>query len=223
MFAAVGFQMLTDLQHVGAFANKRGRYEVDALLAAENQVALVFFRQRRQLDRDARQVNAFVLAEVAVVQHGTHHGVFRHFFYFHADQTIVYQHGVADFQIFSEASVGDGDALAVADHALVGGKGKGLSRFQGNVVTAFQFHGADFRTFGVEQNSGLTTGFLHHRAHVGDTLTVLGVIAVREVKAHNVHAGLKQLGQHLFRFGFRADSTNDLGLFHDRLSVSCDG
>ena len=74
------------------------------------------------------------------------------------DQTIVNQNGIADGQIFSEAFISNSNDFVVADDRFVGGEGEGLARFQGNVVTAFQFDGTDFRTFGVEQDCGVLAG-----------------------------------------------------------------
>ena len=98
-------------------------------------------------------------------------------------------------------------------------KGEGLARFQGDVVTAFQLDGADFRAFGVQQDSGFLTGFVHHIAQVLDALTVFRIVAVREVQTHDVHARVQHFGQHLFGFGFRTDGANNFGLFHDSLSL----
>ncbi len=210
----MGFQVFADLQHVGALTDEGRRHEVDALFAAEDQVAFVFLGQRRQLDGDARQVNALVLAEIAVVQHLTNDFVLGHVGDFHADQTVVNQHGVADLQVGGEAGVGDRHAIAVTDHALVGGEGEGLAGDQRGVFTAFQFHGANFRAFGIQQDAGVDTGFRHHGAHVLDAVAVLFIVAVREVETHHVHARIEQVGQHFFRFGFWTDGTNNFGLFH---------
>ena len=189
------------------------------MLAAEDQVLFVFFSQCWQGNGNARQVHTFVFTQVAVVQHFTDNLVAFDSGDFHTDQTIVYQHGVTDGQVVGEAFIGHCNDFAVADNGFVGGEGEGLARFQRDVVTAFQFDGTDFWTFGVQQDGSFFTGLAHHVAQVLDTLTVFCVITVGEVQTHHVHAGVQHFGQHLFRFGFRADSTNNFRLFHDSLSL----
>lgn len=66
-----------------------------------------------------------------------------------------------------------------------------LTRFQRNVVTAFQFHGADFWTFGIKQDSGGFTSFAHHVAQILNALTVFCIVTMREVQTHNVHASVQ--------------------------------
>ena len=213
------FQVLTDFNHVGTLTDEGGRDEVNALLAAEDQVLFVFFSQGWQRDGDARQVNAFVFAQVAVVQHFTDNFVAFDSGDFHTDQAIVDQHGVTNGQIAGEAFVGHCNDFAVADNGFVGGEGEGLARFQRDVVTAFQLDGTDFWTFGIQQDGRFFTGLAHHVAQVLDALAVLCVVTVGEVQTHHVHAGIQHFAQHLFRFGFRADSTNNFRLFHDSLSL----
>ena len=213
----MGFQVFTDFNDVRTLTDKGGRNKVNALFATEDQVLLVFFGQRRQSDRHARQVNAFVLAKVAVVQHFTNNFVAFDSGDFHTDQTIVNQYGVADAQVAGETFIGHRNDFVITDNGFVGGEGKGLARFQRNVVAAFQLNGTDFRTFGIQKDCRFLTGFTHHIAQVLDALTVFRVVTVREVQTHNVHASVQHFSQHLFGFGFRTDGANNFGLFHDSL------
>ena len=215
----MGFQVLTDLDDVGTFTDEGGRDEVHALFATEDQILFVFLSQRRQGDGDARQVNAFVLAEVAIVQHFTDNFVAFDSRNFHADQAIVHQDGVADGEVGGEAFIGYRNDFVVADDGFIGSEGEGLACFQGDVVAAFQLDGTNFRPFGVQQNSGFLTGFAHHIAQVLDALTVFRIVTVGEVQTHHIHAGFQHFGQHLFRFGFRTDGANNFGLFHDSFSL----
>ncbi len=180
--------MLANFDNVRTFTDKGRRNKVNALFATEDQVLFVFFSQRRQSNRNARQVNAFVLAQIAVVQHLTNDFIAFDGGHFHTDQTIVNQDGVANAQVAGKAFIGDGNDFIITDHGFVGGKSKGLARFQRNVVTAFQFNGADFWSFSIKQNSGFFTSFAHHVAQILDTLTVFCIIAMREVQTHHVHA-----------------------------------
>ncbi|CAH3308914.1 hypothetical protein AH0328V1_2698, partial [Enterobacter cloacae] len=198
VLAAVRFQVLTDLNHVRTFTDKGGSNEVHALFAAEDQVLFVFFSQRWQSNGHTRQVDAFVFAQIAVVQHFTDNFVTFDSGHFHADQAVIYQHGVANRQVAGEAFVGHGNDFVITHNGFVGGEGEGLARFQGNVVTAFQFDSADFRTFGVEQDCRFFPGLAHHVAQVLDTLAVFSIVAVGEVQTHHVHAGIQHFAQHLF-------------------------
>ena len=209
--------MLADFHDVGTLTDKGGRNKVHALLATEDQVLFVFLSQRRKSDRYARQVNAFVLAEVAVVQHFTNNFVTFDRGDFHTDQTIVDQYGVADAQVAGEAFIGHRNDFVITYYRFVGGEGESLARFQGDVVTTFQLNGTDFRTFGIQKDCCFLARFAHHIAQVLDALAVFRIVTVREVQTHNVHTGVQHFGQHLFGFGFRTDGANNFGLFHDSL------
>lgn len=106
---------------------------------------LSFLSQRRQGDGDARQVNAFVLAEVAIVQHFTDNFVAFDSRDFHTDQAIVHRDGVADGEVGGEAFIGYRNDFVVADDGFIGSEGEGLACFQGDVVAAFQLDGTNFR------------------------------------------------------------------------------
>ena len=210
----MGFQVLTDFQHVFFLANEGGSNEINALLATEDEVALVFLGQGRQLDGDARQVDALVFAQVTVVEHFTDHFALGDFDDVQANQAVVNQDAVADAQVAGKTGIGDGDFVFVAHHGLVGGEGEGLAGDQGDVVAAFELDGADFRTLGVQQDGCVLAGFGHDSAQVADATTVFGVVAVGEVQAHDVHAGIQHLAQHFFGFGLGTDGADDFGLFH---------
>ena len=184
-------QVLADFNNVRTFTDKGSRNEVNALLATKDQVLFVFLSQCWQCDRNARQVNAFVFAQVTVVQHFTDNLVTFDSGHFHTDQTIVYQYGVAHGQVSGEAFVGDSNDFVVTDNGFVGGESESLTSFQGNVVATFQLDGADFWAFGIQQDSGFLTGFAQHVAQVLDALTVFSIVAVGEVQTHYVHASVK--------------------------------
>ncbi|CAJ1800959.1 hypothetical protein LMCDFJHI_01359 [Aeromonas salmonicida] len=214
VLATVGSQVLTDFQHVFFLANEGSRNEINALLTTEDEVALVFLGQGRQLDGDTRQVDAFVLAQITAVQHFTDDFTLGDFDHIHADQAVIHQDAIADAQVVGETGIGHGHFVFVANDGLVGGEGEGLASDQGNVVAAFQLDGTDFRTLGVEQYGCVLAGFGHDSAQVVDTTTVLGVIAVGEVQAHDVHAGIQHFSQHFFGFGLGTYGADDFGLFH---------
>ena len=214
VLATVGFQVLTDFQHVFFLANEGGGNEVHALLATEDEVTLVFLGQGRQLDGDARQVDALVLAQITVVQHLADDFTLGDFDDVQTDQAVIHQDAVADAQVVGEAGVGHGDFVFVANHCLVGGEGEGLAGDQRDIVATFQLHGTDFRTLGIQQDGCVLAGLGHHFTQVADTGAVLFVITVREVQAHDVHAGVEHLAEHFFGFGLGTDGADDFGLFH---------
>ncbi|VFS59694.1 Uncharacterised protein [Raoultella planticola] len=219
VFAAVSFQVLADFDDVRTLTDKGSSNEINALFATEDQVLLIFFSQRRQGNRNARQVYAFVFAEVAVVQHFTDDVLTFNGSHFHADQTIVDQNGVTDGQVGSETFIGHGDDFVVANDGFIGSEGECLTCFQGDVIAAFQLDGTNFRAFGVQQDSRCLTGFAQHVTQVLDALTVFSIVTVREVQTHDVHARVQHFGQHLFGFGFRTDGANNFGLFHESFSL----
>ncbi len=90
-FAAVGFQVLTDLDDVGTFTDEGGRDKVHALFATEDQILFVFLSQRRRAMERARQVYACSrqgrrcssTLQITLLPSDSRH--------FHADQAIVHQ------------------------------------------------------------------------------------------------------------------------------------
>ena len=127
---------------------------------------------------DSRQVDAFVFAQIAVVQHFTDNFVTFDSGHFHADQAVIYQHGVANGQVAGEAFVSQAATISLlptTDLSVV--KVKVWPAFRGNVVTAFQFDGADLQDLWCRAGLPLFPGLAHH-LRVLDTLAVFSIVAV---------------------------------------------
>ncbi len=122
-------------------------------------------------------------SRVTVVQHFTDNFVTFNGGNFHTDQTIVNQYGVANEQVSSETFIRYRNHFAVADNRFISGESKGHDQLsEKRRFTAFQFHGADFRTFGIKQDSGGFTSFAHHVAQILNALTVFCIVTMREVQ-----------------------------------------
>ena len=133
--------------------------EVNALLATEDQVLFVFFSQCWQRDGNARQVNAFVFARsplfstlqitllpsMAVTSMPIRPS---------STRTVL----PTDRSLVKPSQVYSNDFVVAYDR-FVGGEGEGLARFQGNVITAFQFDGADFQDLWCRAGLRLFAGF----------------------------------------------------------------
>ncbi len=86
--------MLADFDDVRTLTDKGKQQRNQRLVRNRRSGPACLFSQRRQGNRNARQVYAFVFAEVAVVQHFTDDVLTFNGSHFHADQTIVDQNGL---------------------------------------------------------------------------------------------------------------------------------
>ncbi len=93
-------------QHVFGAANKTHRDEIRAMLQCEYQIFMVFRSQRGNLQFDAGQIDALMLAKFAAIDDRAQHRIRRRRKHAQLDQSVAQQNAVA--------------ARNVARHALVG-------------------------------------------------------------------------------------------------------
>src|ERR1700675_2221065 len=74
---------------------------------------------------------------------------------------------------------------------------------------ALQRAGPDLRTLQVTEKGNWAVGVLGGGPHVDRRLAVGRLVAMREVQAGDIHAGLQQVAQHLRRGAGRPDRAND--------------
>ena len=110
--------------------------------------------------------------------------------------------------------VGGGDPLRRALDRLVGGDGDALALLQLDGSAALEPPGADLRAGEVLEDGDRPPDRGGDLAHVADDLQVLRLIAVGEVEAHDVHAGLDQALEHAALARGGADGGDDLGAAH---------
>ena len=133
---------------------------------------------------------------------------------------VVHQHRVADAAVGRQARVGRRDALGCA-----------LDRFGGDREAsdrASASHGlpptsVPVLIFGPWRSSITAIGRRRRSAIVADHREAPGVLlvgAMREVEAHDIHAGREQRFERLFGIGGRADGGDDLGATLRRSSAA---
>ena len=199
---------------VRGLPDERKRDVVHAVLHAEGEVAAVLLREggRRQLH--AREVHPLLGLEPASI-----HDLALHFLQGRAhdaqlEVAVVEEDAVAGGDVPGQGVVGRGDELLGAFDRLVGGDGHPLARAQLDGLVVLETSGADLGPGQVLQHGdrpsqvgGDLASGLHH-------LEVLLVLAVREVQAHDVHAGLGEALEDLALAGGRTDGRHDLRPAH---------
>ncbi len=93
-----------------------------------------------------------------------------------------------------------------------------VAEVEGEGLPALQLHGTggeaadpQLRTLQVHEHADRVVQFRFHLAHPGEALRVIGVVAVAEVQAEQVGAGLHQGTDIVAAAGGRAEGGEDLG------------
>lgn len=214
VFAAVLVEELTDTENVFLLADEGCSDKVNFAFAAETEIDFILFSERWKGGDDVWKVNALVFAENARVLNFGDDLVAFDFDNAKTDETVVEENGIACLEVLVEVFVSYGNFGLVAENGLVSGKGESLTSFEGNVFAVNEVVGTDFRTLGVEEDCADLLLFGHEGAEVDHSSAVFPEIAVGEVKAHNVHARVEELGHHWLVFGLWSDGAYDLRLFH---------
>ena len=168
---------------------------VDAILQCEFKIALVFFREGWDADRNAGEVDALVFAEHAAVNDFANDIVVVNFADAEFDEAIGEQQAGALFQVLGEGLESGADHIGGAEN---------VARRDGEHLAGPQQH----RSFVLEA-AGTNLGTLKV-AHDADALALLGgdganhfdqfqlfrVDAVREIEAGYVEPGAHQFAEH---------------------------
>ena len=199
-----------DLAHARAVANERRSHEIDALLDAEEQIGAILVGHRGKRHRDARHVDGLALAEHAAVAHAADDVVALDALDHEPDEAVVDEDGHTGLHAGEQLSGGLRDAVRIA-FDLIGRQGDGgalLERYRSTVRKAAR---ADLGPLRVEHDGAGGVHLLAHALHTRDALGMLGMRAVAEVQASNVHARLDKRLDRLVAVDSRTERANDLG------------
>ncbi|KAI0558421.1 pyruvate kinase [Gracilaria domingensis] len=209
--AAVGAQKVANADDVRGLSDEGGGDHVDLLLASKLEIGLVLVGEGRQVDLGARQIDAFGLAQHAVIVDaagdlvrggvGAHDG--------ERDEAVVDEDLGALVDGGGHAVVRVADRVRVADVRKVGQQHDGFAGAEVDFVAALELAGADLGPLGVQHDAAHAAGGGEVGAQVGDGGGVVFVVAVREVEAHDVHAGVDERAEALL-IDIAADGADDL-------------
>lgn len=185
------------------------RHPVDPQFQAEGQVAAVLVGQRAELQHRFRHVDTLAIGQLATHRHAGLDGVAVAVDHFQADLAVVQQQAHARFQGMDDLR------MRQVDPPLVAG---GVAEVEGEGLPTLQLHGTggeaadpQLRTLQVHEHADRVVQLRFHLAHPGEALRVIGVVAVAEVQAEQVGAGLHQGTDIVAAAGGRAEGGKDLG------------
>jgi hypothetical protein len=176
---------LADVVDVGRVAHEGQCDQVDPGPQGPPQVLRVLLRQRGHADRDTRQVEALVVADLAAHDHlGDHVGTVD---LDHLDRhlAVVDQHQVTDGHIARKPLVRSRDALDVTGH-VVGGDDEPRAVDELDGAAGEPPH-ANLRPLEVSEDADGPAGLVAGLAHVAVRHRVVLVGPVAEVQAGHVH------------------------------------
>ena len=129
-----------------------------------------------------------------------------------AHLAVVDQEEIAGLDVVGQALERRAHEVARA-HDVVGGDPQDVAH--GEVVRAVaELSEADLRALQVDEDRDGAAGVLRGLAHIGETDLVLGVVAVAQVHAGHVDAGIDDRADHLVRLGGGAQGGDDLRASH---------
>ncbi len=199
-----------DRAHVVRGADERDRDHVYGMLDSKLQVFLVLFRKRGDAHNGARQVDSFVLAQQAAVDHLAFHIVAPDHAHPEFNQAVGQENSRSRFNLLGQRLERRGDqgcgtrnvAWRNRDHRAA---------LEGNGCAVFKASGPYLGPLQVLEHADGTAFFLRDFAHALDGPRMLFVGAVREVKAGHVHAQPHEVPHNGFRVAGWTQRTNDLG------------
>ena len=207
---------LLDHADIGGAAHERESDGIDAVVEAEFEVFAVFFGQRRNGKRDAGKVDAFVLAQRAAVDDVAENVFAADAANAQFDQAVGEQDAGAGGDLAGEIGECGRDARGGAGHVLRC-DGDDRAGFQQHGLVAFERSGADFRALQILQDADGAALALGGAAQALDVVGVIGVGAVGEVEAGDVHAEAEQVAHEGFGVAGGADGADDLGATGGRI------
>ena len=201
---------LVDLVDVGRAAHERQRDDVDAQAEGELEVRAVLLRHRRHRHVHPGQRQALVVADRAALGDPADHVVALDGDDPQADLAVVHQEPVVRAGVGGEALVRGGDPVVGAGHVVDRDPhllaGAPLQRARAGREAAQP----DLRPLQVREDpDGVALGVRARADHVVHPLVVFAV-AMAEVQARDVHAGLDQLADPVRGGRGRPERTDDL-------------
>ena len=142
--------------------------------------------------------------------------------HFEVHQAIIHRDNAADFDNVHQLRVVH--VYGALLHKLT------VANAQGHHVAGVEFHrviqhtGTDFRTLGIQQNRDRIIHLPVERFDPVDDLESTGMVRVRHVDSHDVHASFVEGFEPVEARGSRPDGANNLGAsFHARSLIACTG
>ncbi len=182
---------------------------VDALSDGEDQILLVFLGERGDLDGDAGEIDALVLAEHAAVDDDA--GDVGAFDLLDAefDEAVGEEDAGAGLEVFGEGLEGGTDEGGGA-FDLARGDGEALAGDELDGLVVLELAGADLWPLQVGEDADGLALFLGDLADHADELRLLRVGAVREVEAGYVEASANELAEDFDRAAGGPEGGDDL-------------
>lgn len=201
-----------DVLDVASVAHEGERDDIRADAQCPAEVFDVLLGQSGDGDGDAGEVEALVVGDHAAFDDGGADPGAVHRGHFQGDLAVVDEDALTDGDVSGEARVGGTAHVAVA-LGLLDGDGELVSAFKqyGTFAEASQ---ADLRTLKVGQDADAAARLVGRFANALIALLVLGVGAVAEVEAGDVHSGLDQCLDLVVRVGGGPKSADDLCSAH---------
>mmetsp|Transcript_7441 Transcript_7441/g.14481 ORF Transcript_7441/g.14481 Transcript_7441/m.14481 type:complete len:304 (+) Transcript_7441:996-1907(+) len=202
--------MLADGCHVLSLANERGRDKIDTLLAPKGEIALVPLRQSGKIDLSTGKVDSLGRSQRSRVLDLARHGGLVLADNRELDEAVVNEDRAAHFNELGEGGVAVSNLGVVAEQVEVVNKLDLLPGSKRQVLAVLVLGRANLGPLGVEKDR--THALRAHKvfAKVGDSLSVILVVAVREVHARNVHTRRHEPAKHLHRLRVGADGADKL-------------
>ena len=207
--AAVLVEETPQLAHALGVAHERGRYEVDILIDAEDEVGPILVGHHGQRHAGAGDVDGLALAQQPAVAHRA--ADVRAFDRLHPklDEPVVQQDGLAGPDDARQPRAGLRDQLRRAvHHALGEHEGTALPQLHG--TSARKRARADLGAASIQQDGARRAEVATHAFQQIHARPVFVVRAVREVETRHVHACGQQPAQGGLIVDGRSQRANDL-------------
>ena len=176
----------------------------------KDQVFLVLRGERRDLDRNSREIDALVLPQNPSIHDLADDVAAVDALYQEFDQTIRKKNARAGFKVFRQRLERGANQRRGAMHVLRR-DGQVLPSHQLHRLVVLEFAGTDLRTLQIGQNAHRLALRRRDFPDHADQLGLLRVAAVREVQAGNVHPGMHQFAEDIRRAARWPQSGHDLG------------
>jgi len=170
---------------------------VHAVLHAELEVRLVLLGQRRHAHRDARQVDALVLAQHAAIDDLALHIFTGNFDHAQLNQAVGKQNPRPRLQVFRKRGKGGRDHRGSAQD-IPRGDGQALPGLQLYRDPVLEPAGANLGSLQIAQDADALVLFARDFAHHLDELQLLRQRAVGEIEPGNVEAAANQFAKNGF-------------------------
>ncbi|MPM77768.1 hypothetical protein SDC9_124776 [bioreactor metagenome] len=211
---AGSFQDAAHLDNVLPVADEGYRDVVHVMGRAPEKVRDVLFRKRRNGEVRSRDVDALALPELAAHDHTADDSFRRRLFDLEVYRPVVDEDRLSPLHFVRKRRIIDVNAVFVP-LTFIKKEGEEAVSLQCDLAVAGKLSRAYLRSFGVEQHRDRQLPLLFHGPDVVQSPLVGSVIAVAEVQARDIHAGLRHFEEGVIFPTGGADRTDYLHLaFH---------